>query len=320
MADTYATVADPGLPVDLPGCEKPGLSNAAPRLDPAPAGTAVPPARPTRVPIAVVVRFRRGRRKRHGTSFRTGVSGRVGFQSGSEVYERARPGYPDEAVSHLEAVAGLGTGSRILDIAAGTGKLTRKLVTDGIECVAVEPSASMRAEFRRCVPGTPVVAGVAESIPVRDSSFDAAVVAQAFHWFEPEVALPEVARVLRSGGWLALIRNERDESDPLVAELVHRSKWTTGQPEGVSRDFGADLEKSGLFGPVDRTRYSFVQHLDIAGFVEQVASRSYVRVLPDARRHQVLATVRELGASVGEPIPLPYTSDLFCAPVREEGP
>src|SRR5580658_1811556 len=85
--------------------------------------------------------------------------GRAGFATGSDIYERARPSYPPDAVTHLETTTGTGTGSRVLDLAAGTGKLTRQLHADGADCVAVEPSASMREVFVRVVPGVPVVGG-----------------------------------------------------------------------------------------------------------------------------------------------------------------
>lgn len=244
-----------------------------------------------------------------------GTLGRAGFESGSDLYERARPGYPDVAVAHLEATCGIETGARVLDLAAGTGKLTRFLRADGAVCVAVEPSPSMRDVFRRSVPGVAVAGGTAEMIPLADTTMDAVVVAQAFHWFEPGRALPEIARVLRPGGWLALIWNERDESDPAVAELVRISKWDTCQPYPVGTDFGTAIDESGMFGPVERTKFTWVQSLDLGSFVDQVATRSYVRVLPEPEREALLEKVAAFGATLGEPISLPYITDLFCAQV-----
>ena len=239
--------------------------------------------------------------------------GRAGFETGSDVYERARPEYPAEAVAHLEARAGITTGSRVLDLAAGTGKLTRQLHADGATCLAVEPSGSMREVFQRMVPGVAVAGGTAEMIPVATATMDAVVVAQAFHWFDPPRALPEMARVLRHGGWLALIWNERDESDPVMAELVRISKWDLCQPYPMGTDFGAAIDESRLFGPVERRKFTFVQWLDLGGFVDQVASRSYVQVLPDEERRVLLDKVEAFGATLGEPIAMPYVTDLFCA-------
>jgi SAM-dependent methyltransferase len=239
--------------------------------------------------------------------------GRAGFETGAETYERARPEYPPEAVAHLEATTGIAIGSRVLDLAAGTGKLTRQLRADGADCLAIEPSASMREVFQRAVPGVAVSGGTAELIPVATETMDTVVVAQAFHWFDPPRALPEIARVLRPRGWLALIWNERDESDPVVAELVRISKWDLCQPYPMGTDFGTIIDASGLFGTVERTKFTFVQLLDLAGFVDQVATRSYVQVLPEEARRTLLAKVEAFGATLGEPIAMPYVTDLFCA-------
>jgi SAM-dependent methyltransferase len=239
--------------------------------------------------------------------------GRVGFESGSDVYERARPGYPEDSIAHLMSTAGIIPGSRVLDLAAGTGKLTRQLDAAGAICLAVEPSASMREVFGRIVPGVPLVGGTAEMIPLVSESIDAVVVAQAFHWFDPPRALPEIARVLRSRGWLALIWNERDESDPMVAELVRISKWDQCQPYPMGMDFGPIIDASALFRPVARVKFSFVQSVNAIEFVEQVASRSYVRVLPDLQRRALLDEVAEFAARLDDPIQMPYVTDLFCA-------
>ncbi len=242
--------------------------------------------------------------------------GRSGFATGSALYERARPGYSDDAVAHLLGSLGIGAGSRVLDVAAGTGKLTRALVAAGAEAVASEPSASMREVFTTSVPGTPQIACTAEQLGVADGSFDAVTVAQAFHWFDAPVALAEFARVLRPGGGLGLVWNERDESDPVVAELTRISKWDIHQPYPVGMDFGPVIDASERFGPVSRTRLRFTQELDRTGFVEQVASRSYIAVLPDDRRREILDRVADLAATLPEPIGLPYVADLFCATVR----
>ncbi len=243
--------------------------------------------------------------------------GRAGFETGSETYERARPSYPAAAVDRIVATAGVTRGTRVLDLAAGTGKLTRQLCARGASCVAVEPSASMRQVFGNVLPDVPVTGARAERLPIVGSSMDAVVVAQAFHWFDAAVALAEVARVLRPHGWLALIWNERDETDPMVAELVRVSKWDRGQPYPMGKDFGDLIDRSRLFGPVERTRFRFVQQLDRPRFVEQVASRSYVRVMTEEDRRALLAQVAELGATLDEPIAMPYVTDLFCARVLE---
>ena len=107
----------------------------------------------------------------------------AGFGRAADAYERSRPGYPAEAVARLVAELGIGPGQTVLDLAAGTGKLTRLLVEFGADLVAVEPSAAMRSEFASVLPDIPVHEGTAEQIPLADDSVDAVVVAQAFHWF-----------------------------------------------------------------------------------------------------------------------------------------
>ena len=253
----------------------------------------------------------------HGdAAIRAGL-GRVGFETGSDVYERARPGYPPEVVDVLIGTSGLSSASLVLDLAAGTGKLTRQLHGRGLRCVAAEPSPAMRQVFARVLPEVPVVASTAEQVPLADRTVDAVAVAQAFHWFDAPVALAEINRILRPGGWLDLVWNERDESDPMVAELVRISKWDQCAPYPVGTDFGAVIERdgNGRFGVVQRTRWPFVQRLDLGAFVEGVASRSYVQVLPEPDRQALLDQVEEFASTLPQPIAMPYITDLFCAPV-----
>jgi SAM-dependent methyltransferase len=243
--------------------------------------------------------------------------GRAGFETGSDVYERARPGYPPEAVNLLIETSRLSPASLVLDLGAGTGKLTRQLHERGLGCMAAEPSPAMRQVFARVVAGVPLVGSTAEQVPLADDSVDAVVVAQAFHWFDAPVALAEIGRILRPGGWLHLVWNERDESDPMVAELVRISKWDQCAPYPVGRDFGAVIgrEGNGRFGEVRRTKFPFVQPLDLAAFVEGVASRSYVQVLPEPDRRALLDQVEHFGSTLPQPIAMPYITDLFSAPV-----
>ena len=151
----------------------------------------------------------------------------AGFGRGAATYERGRPSYPADAIDVLVRELGIGPDRDVLDLAAGTGKLTRLLVPTGARLVAVEPVAAMADQLRTAVPGVEVHDGTAEAIPLPDGSVDAVVVGQAFHWFDAPVALAEIARVLRPGGGLGLIWNERDSSVPWVAELTARSAGTS---------------------------------------------------------------------------------------------
>ena len=164
------------------------------------------------------------------------------FGAAADAYERGRPPYPPEAIDWLlpEGV------SRVLDLGAGTGKLTRQLRGRGLDVVAVEPSAGMREQLARAVPDVTVLRRAAEEIPLPDRSVDAVLVAQAWHWVDPGRAVPEVARVLVPGGQLGLVWNIRDEREDWVAELgriMHDPDDHRRQDRGI---IGPP------FGPVER--------------------------------------------------------------------
>ena len=240
--------------------------------------------------------------------------GRVGFAPGPTSTSGPDPAIRADSIAHLMATAGIIPGSRVLDLAAGTGKLTRQLDVPRATCVAVEPSASMREVFGRMVPGHPLIGGTAEMIPLASGSIDAVVVAQAFHWFDPPRRSRRSPGCCAPGGWLALIWNERDESDPVIAELVRISKWDQCQPYPMGMDFGRH-HRSPRAVPPGGTRASSrsSSRSTATEFVEQVASRSYVQVLPDRERQALLDQVADFGATLGDPIAMPYVTDLFCA-------
>jgi SAM-dependent methyltransferase len=220
-----------------------------------------------------------------------------GFDRGAADYAAARPGYPDAAVDLVAAELGVGPGRRVLDLAAGTGILTRALVARGADVVAVEPVAGMRAELRRATPGVEVLDGRAEALPLDDASVDVVTVAQAFHWFDPAPALAEIARVLRPGGGLALIWNGRDESVGWVArwtEIVERGGG--GRPY-TRRDDWADVvtaHGAGRFTPLERRTFPNPHPTTPEGIVARAASTSWVAARPDDVREAVLDEVRDL--------------------------
>jgi len=149
------------------------------------------------------------------------------FQNAAPGYARFRPGYPSAAVG----AALPPDARRVLDLGAGTGKLTESLVRRGLDVVAVEPLPGMLAELALRFPSVGAVLGSAEAIPLRDAVFDCVLVGQAFHWFDRERALAEVARVLRPGGTLSLLWNHDDETDPLVRD-VEAELNRIGRPDG----------------------------------------------------------------------------------------
>jgi SAM-dependent methyltransferase len=207
------------------------------------------------------------------------------FGAVADVYERGRPLYPAEAIDWLIPAQA----RRVADVGAGTGKLTRQLRDRGLDVIAVEPSAGMREQLRRAVPGVPVLGGTAERIPLAGGSVDVVLVAQAWHWVDPALAIPEVARVLAPGGRLGLLWNRRVEDEEWVADLstIIGSRGTPGS----SRHF-PDLGPP--FGLVERRTVDWVHRLSRAEMTDWVASRSYVITLPDERRDGVLSQVREL--------------------------
>lgn len=205
------------------------------------------------------------------------------------VYDRGRPGYPADAVAYA---TGGRTGLRTLDVGAGTGKLTAALVAYGLDTVAVEPAPGMLKLLRHRVPQARALAGTAEDLPLPDGSVDLVAAGQAFHWFDDERALPELARVLRPGGELALFYNSRDDGVPWVRALAELVGDFADHASTVRADDPDDLGP--LFARVGEKTFRYEQELDAAGLVDLVGSRSYVIRLPEAERAALLAQVAEL--------------------------
>ena len=180
----------------------------------------------------------------------TGERRAQSFASVADAYERARPGYPEDAVRWLAGEAPCD----VVDLGAGTGKLTRTLVALGHRVTAVEPLPEMLAHLREALPGGDGDPGERGAMPLPGASADVVTVAQAFHWFDPEPALREIARVLRPGGRIALVWNTRDDREPWVAEL---SAAVTGR-EGIDRvtRHEGSLVASGLFDPVEHETFA----------------------------------------------------------------
>ncbi len=230
------------------------------------------------------------------------------FGSVADAYERARPGYPDDAVRWLAGEAP----SDVLDLGAGTGKLTRSLAALGHRVTAVEPLPAMLVQLRVAAPGAIALEGTAEQIPLQDEAVDVVTVAQAFHWFDAEQAVREIARVLRPGGVLALVWNQRVEGERWIEVLS--GGWQGSDDPGVEEDEGA-IAVSGLYGPVERATFGFTQRLDRDGLRDLVLSRSYCAVLPEAHRRPVLAQLDVLfdEHAVDGEIELPYRTECFRA-------
>jgi SAM-dependent methyltransferase len=238
-------------------------------------------------------------------------SAAVGFANAADVYERARPSYPQDAIGWLAAQTGLGPGRTVVDLAAGTGKLTRLLLPTGARVVAIEPIAEMRAHIQ----GAEVLDGTAEAMPLPDASADVVTVAQALHWFDQERALPEIHRVLREGGHLVVVWNMRDLDDPVqrgVEDLLGpMRKEVPGQILGAWRE---PLARSALFGPATVGEFRYEQQFTTDDLCDRVASTSFVAALPAVARDELLVRVRALTHGIAEPFPFPYKTEVHVIP------
>ncbi|MEO8290531.1 MAG: methyltransferase domain-containing protein [Gaiellaceae bacterium] len=218
-----------------------------------------------------------------------------GFELAPVSYEAGRPPYPQPAVDRLVEELGIGPGHRVLDLAAGTGKLTRLLVGAGAEVVAVEPVAAMRAALSSSLPQVEALDGTAESIPLPAASVDAVAVAQAFHWFDGDAALAEIHRVLRPGRRLGLIWNIKDESVDWIEGLGGIMESYRGDaPRVASGAWKEAFDRTTLFSPLQRARFSFVHEADADTVVARVTSVSFIAALPPAAYAAVVARVRHL--------------------------
>jgi SAM-dependent methyltransferase len=225
-------------------------------------------------------------RVRHGSS----------FGAAAAAYAEHRPDYAEAAVRWALAPA---PGPRVLDLAAGTGKLTATLVSLGADVTAVEPDPAMLGELRRLLPGVPAVPGSAEAIPLADGCVDAVLVGQALHWFDQALAGPEIARVLVPGGVLAALWNASDDRVDWVAGLDRVSDgaanltltgWRTGSDHGQHT---AGLDLPALFSAPERAEFAHAQTRTASSMLATVATHSRVLVMDDEERDVLLSRVRD---------------------------
>lgn len=207
----------------------------------------------------------------------------LSFGSAASAYERGRPSYPPDAIDWLLPP----NAQTVLDLGAGTGKLTARLVERGLDVVAVDPIAEMLEVLSGSLPETPALLGTAEDIPLADNSVDAVLVAQAWHWVDPKRAVPEAARVLRPGGRLGLVWNTRDERLGWVKDL--------GRIIGHEHDpFTHEVPLPAPFENVQRHQVEWTNYLTPQALIDLVASRSYCITSPTEVRDRTLERVREL--------------------------
>ena len=233
------------------------------------------------------------------------------FGTVTAAYDRGRPTFPLEAARWLAG----SEPTTVLELGAGTGKLTTQLVALGHDVHATEPDAAMLAVLREALPDVPTSESPAEEIPLPDRSVDVVVAAQSFHWFDHDRALPEIARVLRPGGHLALTWNTRDERIPWVRRL---GVLLRSPGDSESTDASGVLVRSNLFGFVEEQDFPFWQEVNRDTLVALAASRSYVATLDEEARAARLAEVRAFYDDFGrgmDGMQLPYRCECFRARV-----
>ena len=218
------------------------------------------------------------------------------FGAVAQTYDRARAPYPPEAVAPLLPAGA----ARVLDLGAGTGRVSAVLLGLGLDVIAVEPDDAMRA----LVPaGARALAGTAEQVPLPDASVDAVLVGQAWHWFDHDAALAEVRRVLRPGGTLGLLWNVFDDRVPWVAELVRVA-------HAEDRRSAADGDVPPLPGAV-RHEVEHRQPMTRDLLADNIASRSRTVLLPEDERRELLRRVRDLAPD--DAFDVPWVCDTWRA-------
>jgi SAM-dependent methyltransferase len=234
----------------------------------------------------------------------------IGFERAVDDYERGRPGSPEAAVTFLFDRLDLRKGRTLLELGAGTGKLTELLAPSGARIVAVEPVAAMREALAGHAPTAEIVDAVAEALPIGDGTIDAAVAAQAFHWFDGPRALEELGRVLRSGGRLALVWNVRDESVPWImgiTDLIEPYRGDT--PSHRSLRWKDAFASTDVFAQPEVTSFPYVHATTREGTVARVLSISFIAALSDEEKGHVADEVRRLVP--GDRVAFAYRTDVW---------
>ncbi len=234
------------------------------------------------------------------------------FGAVSQAYDRGRPTYPEDAATWLID----GDARIVLELGAGTGKLTGQLVDQGHAVHATDPDPEMLKILQANVPDASAKLASAEDIPANDRSVDVVVAAQAFHWFDHDRALPEIARVIRPGGHLAVVWTDLDRRIPWVRKL----RAILADPKSVT-DSAQVIEESALFGPVETKTFAMWQDVTRDSLIDVVTSRSYISTLDADAREDRLAQVRALYDDYGrghDGMQLAYTVHCYRAPVIDQ--
>lgn len=221
------------------------------------------------------------------------------FVDVADSYERGRPEYTPAVAAAIAAELDIAPGARVLDLAAGTGKLTRALLGTGFDVVAVEPQARLRELLAASVGAERVLDGTAEEIPLPDASVSAVTVADAFHWFDHVAALREIERVLVTGGGLAVLRLAPDwtraswahEVGTMIAEL------RTQHPQFEGPDWRDAARAAGCWTAPREIQLSMPQPASTQGILDYIASMSWIAAIPEHQRNDILARMGEIIAA-----------------------
>jgi SAM-dependent methyltransferase len=236
------------------------------------------------------------------------------FGSQAENYERARPGWPVDAVAGLIERFGART---VLDLAAGTGKLTRVLVRYADEVIAVEPVDGMRRVLEQQVPGARILTGTAEAIPLPDEAVDAVFVAEAFHWFDLDRAPAEIARVLRPGGHVAVLWNLPGATVEWVDEVYETLKAHRREHNQMPHQVDWRGALNAVFGPLEHEEADNEHVVDRELMVANLTSHSSIGSLPPDRLAAALAAAREVMERHGiERERIPIRTHIYTAQKR----
>jgi SAM-dependent methyltransferase len=238
------------------------------------------------------------------------------FGTAAAAYAEHRPGYASAAVRWALEHA---PGSRVLDLGAGTGKLTGALDSSGADAdvVAVEPDAAMLAELRRALPGVRALAGGAEAIPLPEGSVDAVVAGNALHWFDMAVAGPEIARVLTPGGVLAGLWNVVDDRVGWVAGLARVSgSAVIGPRDTLSGWRAATAGSYAGFGSAEQAEFPHGQRRTADSLVATLATRSAVLVMPEPEKAATLGRIRAFLGSTPETASGEFTLPMLTGVLR----
>jgi ubiquinone/menaquinone biosynthesis C-methylase UbiE len=239
-----------------------------------------------------------------------------GYDRIAQDYDKGRPDYPQAIVPILTNALHLQPGNMVLDLAAGTGKLTKALKNTGVCLYAVEPVAEMRAVFSKQFPEIPIMEGQAEAIALPPGTVDTVVVGTAFHWFEGEKALNEIARVLKPGGSLGLVWNVFDIEVEWVKQIGLVLQKYEKNTIPTKHKWEEAFQKNASFSALKHLRYTYSYQGNAQDVIARLCSAKVMGILSQEKREQlvneVLAVLQTHPDTQGkESFDIPYRVEIY---------